>query len=192
MGNARRRLSLAIWSAIAALFLSCGTVEGQHRFPAPFPSDAAKLTPSVTREFLELLCPGKVVTGAMPGCPCPDGQAPGSLTIVSVLYGHLLAPNSDDVLVQTEGCEPHAAGSGGTAIFTRTPGGWAVGRPYSASPEGWCRRIANPEGRDGLLCFFEDHWADGSSYGMLSFGYETREQYEAVKLADVTDTTKEE
>jgi hypothetical protein len=186
----RAYLSVALFSAVVALLIVAGPAQSQIQFPAPFPSDATKVEPDIEREFLELVCPGKVTVSASASCPCLDGSNE-TLAINRVLFGHFLDASSDDALVGTVGCEPHVAGYGGNVLFTRTSGKWTISRPYSPGPVGWCRRVASVDGRDGLLCFREDHWAEGTNSGWLTFGYETKEGSDSVELVRITDNVEE-
>lgn len=150
----------------------------QDRFALPgFRSESATVDPAELKEMLQNLCPGQEFIGKESGCHvCPQetgwaGQADG-LTVASVLRGHFLGADSDDVLLQTSGCEPHVTLFGGDVVFSRSPTGWRIGRGYHPGPAGYCRPVKSSSGLDGLLCWQEDGHFDGISGG-LYFHYET-------------------
>jgi hypothetical protein len=61
--------------------------------------------------------------------PCPPGTAfagAQEMTFEGVIYGHFLAPGSEDAIVGAAGCEPRAAGYGGSYLLTRKDGRWRI------------------------------------------------------------------
>jgi hypothetical protein len=148
--------------------------------------------PAELKEMLGILCPGQEFVGKESGCRiCPketgrNGEERG-FTVVSVLRGHFLGADSDDVLLQTSGCEPHVALFGGDVVFSRSPAGWRIGREYHPGPAGYCRPVKSDSGLDGLLCWQEDGHFDGISGG-LYFHYETNRD-RRVQLMGASDNT---
>jgi hypothetical protein len=155
----------------ALLFiLLVDSLEAQEYFRVPFEPDVARLSRTDLREMLALLCPGQEYVGKRSGCKvCLDGSAFG-FGIVNAIAGHFRDAKSDDVLVYTAGCEARVAGSGGRILFTRTRAGWSIAEPYRAARPSTCRKAPIPGGRDGLLCFSEDFYSEGTAVGLLWYG----------------------
>jgi hypothetical protein len=85
------------------------------------------------------------------------------------------------VLLQTDGCEPHAT----LVVFSRSSAGWRIGREYHPGPAGYCRPLKSDSGFDGLLCWQEDGHFNGIAGG-LYFYYETNRDTR-VNLLDARD-----
>jgi len=163
----RDALFLTVLSAVSVLG------QAQERLRPPFQPDSSELLPADLSQILAALCPGRGFTGAQAGCHvCPIGtsraRSNGDLTISFALRGHFVIPNSDDLLLGTEGCEDHAHGFGGSILFTRDNGRWRISREYSPGSIGLCRKVVNRVGRDGLVCYNEDQHYD-SRRGWVSF-----------------------
>lgn len=164
----RARCALVGFACIMAV-----SSRAQDGFKATFQADSAQLQPAELSQILAALCPGKAFIGEKSGChSCPVGSAEfghhGDLTVESGLRGHFVKRDSEDLLIGTEGCEPHAAGYGGSVLFSRTNGAWRISRKYSPGPIGLCRKVVNRLGTDGLVCYNEDRHFDARE-GWLSF-----------------------
>ncbi|MBV9742675.1 MAG: hypothetical protein JO099_02845 [Acidobacteriia bacterium] len=153
-------------------------VRGTDQFPkVEMGAESTKLQASDLKEILHLMCAGTESAAPDIGCRiCPEGtttvgEQGFGLGIQLMLRGHFLGPNSDDLFVETSGCEPHARGYSGTMFFSHVSEGWFVSRGYSSGSPGACRAIRNREGLDGLLCWQEDTHADLMT-GALEFHYE--------------------
>jgi len=135
------RACLAAWIATTAC-------NAQWTQP-PFSPDTAKLERVDLTEVLGLLCPGQEYLGAESGCRvCPVSSkragARGDASIVAAVRGHFLKTDSDDLLLDLNGCGP--------TLLTRSSSGWFVNRA-EALPDGPCRKMAAGGGRDGLVCY---------------------------------------
>jgi|SRR5271165_4470962 len=135
------RAFLACWVAVAAC-------RAQWTQP-PFPPDTAKLERATLAEVLGLSCPGQEYVGQESGCHvCPASSkragARGDASIVAAVRGHFLKPDSDDLLLDLNGCGP--------VLLSHSSSGWFADRA-DALPDGPCRKLAGSDGRDGLLCY---------------------------------------
>ncbi|HEX6893658.1 MAG TPA: hypothetical protein VF146_00200 [Bryobacteraceae bacterium] len=115
----------------------------------PFAPDSAKLERAELSEVLGLLCPGQEVIGAVSGCRvCPAASARagarGDASILSAVRGHFLKPDSDDLLMDLNGC--------GAVLLTHSSSGWFVD-PARDLPDGVCRKVPRLNRRDGLVCY---------------------------------------
>ena len=124
-------------------------------------------------EVMEALCPGQAYhRDGMWGCEvCPVGMAKGQKVesrVQSAIPGHFSAPGSDDVLLVLRDCEPHANHFINVLLFTRKNGRWTF--TESGGPSGFCRKIANRDGREGLLCYDGDTF-NAVNQAVLSFQY---------------------
>jgi hypothetical protein len=159
IANERRTTADLFIAAVQAILLLCCFVapspargQSHFSFPPPFRSDSVELEPVVLKEVLGLLCPGHERIGKESGCDvCPEGSSSagenGDLIVQTALFGHFLAPDSDDLLVGTYGCETHVTSTHGNLVFTRRTGVWSIGRKYcrewsvnavrSATAVGW-------------------------------------------------------
>ncbi len=115
----------------------------------PFAADNTLLAKAELGEILGLLCPGQEYMGKESGCRvCPASSAKAgaraNASIVSVLRGHFLTPDSDDLLLDLDACGP--------ALLTHSSSGWFVDREQGL-PDGACRKVVSRTGRDGLVCY---------------------------------------
>ena len=155
----------------------------------PFPPDASQVFSSDLKEVLGLLCPGQEYIGEQSGCHvCPQQTgAPGSKTdssIESVIAGHLLKPDSDDLLLVLSGCSPRAANFRNAFLFTHSTSGWFVSQA-SGLPSGRCRKVRNRAGRDALVCFSDANSPDQAT-GRLAAGFIGGQELELAKVFDNT------
>jgi hypothetical protein len=98
-----------------------------------------------------------------------DAGQKQEVRLISALPGHFKSPASNDVLVVIYGCEPHSNHYIDAFLLTREGTHWE--RTKAGDIEaGGCRKITNPEGQDGLLCYAADMYS-GMGSGSLSFGY---------------------
>ncbi len=136
------------WRAVMILVAASLPCPAQLTQP-PFPPDTAKLDRADLTEALGLLCPGQEYVGQESGChACPASSkragARGTASIVSAVRGHFLKADSDDLLLDFDGC--------GAALLTHSSSGWFVNRSDEL-PDGPCRKIASRGGRDSLVCY---------------------------------------
>jgi len=115
----------------------------------PFAADNTLFSREELREVLGLLCPGQEYMGQESGCRvCPASSAKrgarANASIVSALRGHFLKPDSDDLLLDLNGCGP--------ALLTHSSSGWFVDHEQGL-PDGACRKVSSRSGRDGLVCY---------------------------------------
>jgi len=153
------------WRAVMILIAASRTCPAQLTQP-PFQPDTAKLDRADLTEALGLLCPGQEYVGQESGCrACPASSkragARGDASIVSAVRGHFLKADSDDLLVDLDGCGP--------ALLTHSTSGWFVDR-LDGLPEGPCRKTASRGGRDGLVCYAASSAADRED-ARLAFSY---------------------
>jgi len=135
------RVFLVCWFAAAAS-------QAQWTQP-PFAPDTARLERATLTEVLGLLCPGQEYVGPESGChACPASSkragARGDASIVAAVGGHFLKPDSDDLLLDFNGCGP--------ALLSHSSSGWFADRAEGL-PDGPCRKVAGRDGRVGLLCY---------------------------------------
>jgi hypothetical protein len=164
----------------------------QDKFEVPFEPDSVRLQPAEASEILGSLCPGESIVGSRIGCRiCPAGTSwagdGAGLWVRSAIRGHLLGPNSDDLLISTSGCEPHVYLFGGHVLFSRRHGRWAISGKYAPVPMGSCLKIRNTGGVDGLVCFRQDSHYD-SDWAGVSFEYVEADR--KMKLASARDNLK--
>jgi hypothetical protein len=98
--------------------------------------------------------------------PCPPGTAfagAQEMTFEGVIYGHFLAPGSEDAIVGAAGCEPRAAGYGGSYLLTRKDGRWRIDWYKPGIITSQCKRTALSGGRNGLVCY-----SSNMSQGVIS------------------------
>ena len=138
---------------------------------APFPIDSPLLGRAELTEILGLLCPGQEYIGQETGCHvCPASSAKagarGNASLVSAVRGHFLKPDSDDLLLDLDGCGP--------ALLTHSSSGWFVD-PEKDLPQGACRKVASRSGRDGLICY-ETLSTPDREQARLTFSYIAAEQ----------------
>jgi hypothetical protein len=155
----------------------------------PFAPEAAQVSSSDLKEALGLLCPGQEYIGEQSGCHvCPQqAGAPGVKTdssIESAIAGHLLKPDSDDLLLVLYGCSPRSANFRNAFLFTRSTTGWFVSQA-SGLPIGRCRKIHSRSGREALVCFSDASFPDQAA-GRLSAGYIAEKDVELAKAFDNT------
>lgn len=141
------------------------------------------------KELLGLLCPGNEYVGQESGCRvCPQATgAPGAKadsSIESVVQGHFLKPDSDDLLLVLYGCSPRARNFRDAFLFTRSATGWFVNKA-SGLPAGACHKIRSRDGRDALVCFADANTQDQAS-GRLTFSYPGEDEMELARVLDNT------
>lgn len=111
------------------------------------------------RKVVELICPKGEYDKASGTCnACPDGATSDTVKlkpiIESTISGHLLRPDSDDLMVTFKGCEASFDRRDFTfnMLFTKSATGWTVAPGEGWFGDGTCTKIPNRQGRDGLLC----------------------------------------
>src|ERR1700676_5070378 len=98
---------------VACILASAGQSFAQELFTLPgFQSASVAVDPADLPQMLHNLCPGQEFIANESGCRvCPKETSQRAtrlgFTVTSVLSGHFLKADSDDVLLQTRGCEPH-------------------------------------------------------------------------------------
>jgi len=73
-----------------------------------------------------------------------------------VMFGHFLAPESDDAAVSGSSAEGHAGRYGGTLLLSRREGTWMPIWYRSAMIIDSCEKVTLPDRREVLLCEDED------------------------------------
>lgn len=143
---------------VSALLLTSATAWAQL-----IPSDAAKVSPEETQQFLEMICPGATGCSA---CPEETGFAgsPG-WQLRSITFGHFLAAASEDALVGGSGCESHANGYSGVYLFTRDRSRWLKVWYNPSQNLDDCKKLTGSDGRDRLVCAASDmHFGVADSF----------------------------
>jgi hypothetical protein len=135
--------------------------------PSPSPSEAAAL--------LKVLCPGDVQLGSgapdsLTGCKtCPEFTGESGATSVfnlqTVTYGSFTASGVDEAVASFYDCESHATGLGGSILFRKKHGSWAMVDYKQGLLTSACHIYRLKTGRDLLLCDEKDfgmgtasHW----------------------------------
>ncbi|HLH00199.1 MAG TPA: hypothetical protein VKX49_28085 [Bryobacteraceae bacterium] len=162
---------------ILVVFALAGGCAAQLTSP-PFAPDSAKLERADLSEILGLLCPGQEVIGDQSGCrACPAASAHagarGDASIIGALRGRLLKPDSDDLLLDLNGCGP--------VLLTHSSSGWFVDSSRDL-PDGVCRKLRGRDGRDGLVCYSATVTQD-LEHARLEFSYLPAEQKTALVSA---------
>ena len=118
-----------------------------------FASDAAHLSLTEIRQFLQIICREDFTAN---GCDaCPEGTAfahEGRLDLDAVIFGHFLSPTSQDALASSHGCEPHSSSNGGSYLFTHSVKGWRIVNYASGRIADRCKKLKGSDGRDLLIC----------------------------------------
>ncbi len=141
--------------------------------PSPSPAEAAAL--------LKVLCPGDVYLGGSapdspPGCKsCPEFTESGrnwgtsgetaTFILQTVTHGSFTAPGVEEAVASFDGCESHATGLGGSILFRKKHGSWAMVDYTQGLLTSACQIYRLKTGRDLLLCDEKDfgmgtasHW----------------------------------
>ncbi len=132
---------------------------------------AAKKPSKDLLPLLNQLCPGSAFADENAiGCRvCPEvirsRQAP--LVATGATVGHFLSPGTQTLLISTAGCEAHANGFGGTAVFERLTGEWKLLRYLGGVITDRCRIVARRDHRDVLLCAREDGHQGEQWFGLV-------------------------
>jgi len=133
-----------IWPALAYT----PPMENQARQP-----DAAE-----AEQILKAACGEKsqLAPARMSCPPCPDFTSLHGLTtdrfqLRWVLAGNFTAPDSQDLAVFFEGCEPLSDNFGGAVLLNKPAGGWKFARYESAMRPVAVRTVRQNTGRDVLL-----------------------------------------
>jgi hypothetical protein len=92
---------------------------------------------------------------------CPESASfpAGGISASRLVKGHFRSATSDDALVATSGCEPHATNFGGAMLLTRRDGAWRRVWYEPGLIIDRCRIFRLPSGQDVLLC--EDLYVQG-------------------------------
>ena len=154
---------MRIWPILT--LLACAPCAAQLTTP-PFAPDSTRLERAELTEVLGLLCPGQEYLGQESGCRvCPasskSAAARANASIVAAVRGHFLKPDSDDLLLDLDGC--------GATLFTHSSSGWFVDHAANL-PDGVCRKVAGRAGRDGLVCYTASSTPDHDQ-ARLTFSY---------------------
>jgi len=147
----------------------------------PFAADNTLFGKAELGEILGLLCPGQGYVGQESGCRvCPASSAKAgaraNASIVSVLRGHFLKPDSDDLLLDLDACGP--------ALLTHSSSGWYVDHAEGL-PDGACRKVASRSGRDGLVCYEASSTPD-RELARLTLSYLTEQKIDLLAAFDNT------
>jgi hypothetical protein len=136
-------------------------------FPQPqkaiFPTDTRPFTQSEDHDLIQTVCPGhteksgKVECGK--NCPSSTGLDGGEhifdWTLVRVTLGHFLSPTSEDAVVSTDGCEPHASNWGGSVLLTRRAEKWRMIWYTPGLQTSRCHKVQLKGSREILVCLGE-------------------------------------
>jgi hypothetical protein len=161
---------------LCALLLAAGAGLWAQWTVAPFQPDSTQLASADLREIFELLCPGQ--ERACRVCPAATKLAGAGTdgSVESMIRGHFLKPDSDDLLVTLYGC--------GAALLTHSSSGWFANRVDNL-PDGLCRKLPGKNGRDGLVCFAASSSADHQR-ARLTFGFVPEPKIDVATAIDNT------
>jgi hypothetical protein len=73
-----------------------------------------------------------------------------------VMFGHFTGSESQDAVVSGWSAEGHPSHWGGTLLLTQRAGGWEPRWYRSGLITSACEKTSRPDGRNGLVCEFED------------------------------------
>lgn len=100
-------------------------------------------------------------------CPAETHSPSDSWTLTSTIFGNFTSADSEDAILSTYGCLPHAAGPPGGSFLVkrRKDGGWQL-MDYAMTLFTWeCRKIRLRDGRNALVCENEDsHQGAGETW----------------------------
>ncbi len=125
-------------------------VDDKHKPP---PTDEA-------RQFLAMVCPASRIAKDEydPGllacrvCPSWTDLDAGGMALQAIHYGHFTAPDADQALVATLGCEPHSLNWGASLLFTSHDGKWRFNRYLRGVITDNCTTLQRSDGRTTLVC----------------------------------------
>jgi hypothetical protein len=121
-----------------------------------FPTDTRPLSQSEDQQIIQTICPGHTEKSGKVDCGknCPSAGAMEYMdwSLDRITLGHFLSPTSDDAVISTQGCEPHALNFGGSILLTRPSGRWEM-EWYKAGVEtSNCHKVQLSDGREILVC----------------------------------------
>lgn len=156
---------------------------------------------SQARDLLKGICPHgiqSVEDGSALGCkPCPEFTTVGenaelasreSFHLLAAFYGSFSAPGMEEAAASFGGCEPHAAGYGGTILLRRFAEGWNMVHYRQALITGACQKYPLKGGRDLLLCEAEDHHMTGASQSIFTYDFSVDQDSQGTGVFGVIDT----
>lgn len=127
-------LRLSVWVLFAGVVCA-----------ADFATEAKALKGVEAKPFEAVACGPK-------GCKvCPDGTT-GEMELRTILYGSFVSAHSEDALITTGGCEPHAMNFGGAVLITSKNGKWQKIWYEPGLIADQCRKVKGSDGREILVC----------------------------------------
>jgi hypothetical protein len=150
-------------SLFVALAFGCF---GQWETEKWIPSDAARLSPSATKELLAQICPGNSNESGCDVCPKDTNGGAGKWEIKAVFSAHFVSPSSEDRLISGSGCESHADDFGGSFLLTKQGPSWHKVRYVAGLIAFDCHKLTGSDGRDRLICGQVDSW-QGEQYSSV-------------------------
>lgn len=127
-------------------------VTGRAQESLPIASDAANVSSAEKRTFLEAICPSHVTGSRCSVCPAEMPQSAETWELRAIIFGHFIAPRSNDALVSGFGCEPHVKLTSGAYLFTKQGAAWRKVRYTAGEEADDCKKITGADGRDRLIC----------------------------------------
>lgn len=140
---------------IALILLASSTCCCASEFGS-IPSDAAHVSSTETRHFLEMICPRDASATGCSVCPAEMPTSAQSWDLKSITFGHFLAPGSEDAFVSGTGCEPHSNGMSGAYLFTKDGSSWRKVWYAAGENASDCKKLLGSDGRDLLVCEGQD------------------------------------
>jgi hypothetical protein len=177
-----------LWIAVVSPAI-CYTPAMENQAHKPDAAEAAQI--------LKAVCgAGAQANDTQMSCsPCPDFTSLHGLTTERfqlrwMLAGNYTAPDSADLAVFFEGCEPLADHFGGAVLLSKTADGWKMARYYSGLRPLAVRAVRQGTGRDVL--FYEANFIglglDNNSLDTFDFTQQPVSASQTVLL--VSDTTR--
>ncbi len=156
----------ALLPILLPIFAATASAQPENWYERPLFSPAkADMSAVDLKPLLEAACLGRYYQrtgkhGPESGCRlCPKGsdfaqEGPdfGGVSIEAVTFGHLIAPDSEDALLSSMGCESHSNHFGGTFLLTRRGQVWKLLGYKSSIITEQCHKLTLGNGREGLVC----------------------------------------
>jgi hypothetical protein len=94
-----------------------------------------------------------------------------SFRLNKAYQGHFSAPNTEQLLLALNGCEPHVSGFGGSILLTRDGTAWKRSAYFKGDNASNCLSFRAHDGLDRLVCLAGDAHFGTSAEGIIAESY---------------------